>query len=228
MQRGSNYYGEGNWHHAPNEFSMPDYLELQKDVRDQLRHFEKLGISPKDLLEAWEKCGVRGIEFKSAFMFSPRRGWGGIEGMEGAPRGWEERYGSNVGYLLTIQKEELSEIREAVKELTKEYPDGWGIKIKPKEFYRVLFFHEVAHTLPICGRFLNELAAMKAEERMKFEQEAWFWAVRMAREKNLKIRILYPSVKKENKLEHSNFCQWYQLLKRDNEIKRARAMKKAA
>jgi len=34
--------------------------------------------------------------------------------------------------------------------------------------------------------------------------------------------------KAKNKLEHSNFCQWYQLLKRDDEIKRTRAMKKAA
>lgn len=66
---------------------------------------------------------------------------------------------------------------------------------------------------------------------MKFEHEAWLWAVKMARQKSSKIRILYPSVKKENKLEHSNFCQWYELLKWDDEMRRREkgaAMKKAA
>lgn len=58
---GTGYYdGQKRWTQAPNEFCMPDYLELQKDLKDQFGHLHKLGISRRDLLEAWEKCGVRG------------------------------------------------------------------------------------------------------------------------------------------------------------------------
>lgn len=72
---------------------------------------------------------------------------------------------------------------------------------------------------------------MPVEEKLKFEHEAWLWAVKMARQKSSEIRILYPSVKKKNKLEHSNFSQWYQILKKDDEIRKrekVEAMKKAA
>lgn len=92
------------------------------------------------------------------------RQWGTIEGFKewpmyndriGIPEGWKDRYGTDVGYWITLRKMERSEIWAAVKEIAKEYPaGGWGIKIRPREFYRALFFHEVAHTLPICGRFL--------------------------------------------------------------------------
>ena len=224
-------YGKRVWNLDPDKFCFPDYLEFQKDLEDQFTLLKKLGISKEDLMEAWEKCGVKRIKFLSPFMYSPGRGWGRIWGDQGAPMGWQERYGMDVGYAIEFQKLETSEIRVAVKELAKEYPDGWGIKIRPREFYRVLFFHEVAHTLPICGRFLNELASMPVEEKLKFEHEAWLWALKMARQKSSKIRILYPSVKKENKLEHSNFCQWYELLKKDDEIRKKEkdeAMKKAA
>jgi len=226
---GTGYYdGQKKWTQAPNEFCMADYLELQEDLKNQFKHLQKLGIFKKDLMEAWKKCGVRGIKF-SQFLIGRRLAE--IEGMDGAPEGWKNRYGTDVGYWIEFQKQEPSDIRRIVKHLAREYPEGWSIKIRPREFYRVLFFHEIAHTLPICGRFLNELSAMSREERLKFEHEAWLWGVKMARQKNPKIRILHPSVKKENKLEHSNYCQWYELLKRHDEIRKrekGEAMKKAA
>lgn len=225
-------YGKRVWDLDPNKFCFPDYLEFQKDLKDQFRLLKKLGISKKDLMEAWEKCGVKRIKFLSPFMYSPGRGWGRIWGDQGAPDGWKERYGSDVGYVVEFQKLEPSEIRNATKEIAKKYPtEGWSIKIKPKEFYRVLFFHEVAHTLPICGRFLNELASMPVEEKLRFEHEAWVWAVEMARQKGSKIRILplvedfHLSVKKKNRLEHSNFCQWYELLKRDDEMRKKKRVR---
>ena len=227
------------WDLDPNKFCFPDYLEFQKDLKDQFRLLKEIGISKEDLMEVWEKCGVIGINFTSDTWRV--RGLGTIEGFKerglvyddctGVPQGWKDRYGSDVGYWIELRKMERSEIRAAVKEIAKEYPEGWDIKIKPKEFYRALFFHETAHSIAICGRFLNELSAMSREERLKFEHEAWLWALKMARQKNPKIRILHPSVKKKNKLEHSNFCQWYQLLKMDDEMRRRKkgeAMKKAA
>jgi hypothetical protein len=228
------------WDLSPDKFCFPDYLEFQKDLKDQFGQLRKAGITERDLTEAWEKCGVMGINFTSD-TYRMGRSWATIEGFRkecprddgcnGVPDEWKKRYGTDAGYWIEFQKKDASEIREAVKQLAKKYPDSWGIKIKPKEFYRVLFFHEIAHTLPICGRFLNELMVMEVEERVKFEQEAWVWAVRMARQKDPKIRILYRSIKKEDKLEHSNFCQWYPLLKKDEEVRsrqKAEAMMKKA
>jgi hypothetical protein len=197
-------------------------------LKDQFKQLKKIGIFERDLQEAWEKCAVRGIEFLSPFMWCPRRGWAEITGMDRAPEGWKERYGSDVGYWIDFKKQEPSEIRRIVKELAIEYPNGWGIKIKPSEFYRVLFFHEVAHTLPICGLFLNELCAMSKEERLELEHQAWLWGLEMARQKNPEIKVLCYSRKKEDKLEHSNFCQWYGLLKWDDEWRRREKLKKGA
>lgn len=43
---GTGYYdGQKKWTQAPNEFCMPDYLELQEDLKNQFKHFQNLGIS---------------------------------------------------------------------------------------------------------------------------------------------------------------------------------------
>lgn len=204
MEKTSSNYKTA-WYLHPQTFNFPDYLEFQEDLRDQFRYLRKVGIPKNDLREAWEKCAVRLITFTN---WLPGRKNSEINERDGC-------------YFIEIEKKESEEIRAAIKQLSQKYPEASGIKIKPRGFYRVIFYYEVAHTVARSGRFLFEFLRIKATdklwkpwERHRFERKAWLWAVNMARRKNPKIRVLYRAADEKKKLR---FHHW--ILKEDKKYR---------
>ncbi len=201
MERSGIPYGDYNWHYRNDVFSITDYLRVQQLLRDQLKEFRRMGIPMADMMEAWEKCGVKQISFTN---------W--LPGGKYVEINDQYESDSDMRYFIEIEKKEPKEMRAAVKQLWRKYPEAWGIKIKPSELYRVLFFYEVAHTVPRCGRFLFEFLRIKAAEkfwgpgeRYRFERKAWLWAVKMARRKHPKIRVLYRTADERKKLEFRRY-----------------------
>lgn len=173
---------------------VPGYLKLKKRLDDRFRDFEKCGISRSEIMEAWKKCGVAGIHL-DAFMIgrTPSK----LDSYDEVPEGWADRYGDQA-YWISMKELEPGEIRAEVKRLAKEYPFP---RIKPSEFYRTLYYYEIAHTLPRSGHYLIEFCWIKGTEkywkpweRIIFEGKAWRWAVKMAKRRNPKIRVLYRTV----------------------------------
>ena len=222
MEKTYSYHGEV-WNLQPGRFDFADYLEFQKALKDQFRWLKKIGISKSDLMEAWEKCRIRSISFTNWLPGGKHVEINDKQGAEG------------IEYIIEIEKKEPKEIKAAVKQLSQKYPEARGIKIKPSEFYRVLFFYQVAHTVSRCGRFLFEFLRMKVTDkfwgsgkRYRFERKAWLWAVKMARRKHSEIRILYRTADRKKKLK---FHRW--MLKQDKKYReelaeREKILKKAA
>jgi hypothetical protein len=225
MKQGGIPYGNSNWNHKEDEFNTVDFLDVHQLLKNQLTEFRKKGISMADMIQAWEKCRIKQISFTN---WLPGGKYAEID---------DNSNGSDMEYFIEIEKKDPEEIKTAVKQLSQRYPEARGIKINPSEFYRVLFFYQVAHAVSRSGRFLFEFLRIKATEkfwdpgeRYRFERKAWLWAVKMARRKHPRIKILYLSADEKKKLKFRRY-----MLEQDKKYRKelakkekAEAMKKAA